>query len=95
MAKVKYFSGAIEVQRIQGITNAQFQQLGGVKSKHNWYDGFKRLAGIDKEGNLLPVTRTIFYQSNPSLHKCNSRCQSAKGHNCECECGGENHGIAA
>jgi hypothetical protein len=23
---------------------------------------------------------------------CDSRCTSATGHNCECECGGENHG---
>jgi len=27
-----------------------------------------------------------------SEHKCDARCTSAKGHNCECSCGGENHG---
>lgn len=25
-------------------------------------------------------------------HKCDARCTSARGHNCECSCGGENHG---
>lgn len=28
-------------------------------------------------------------------HKCDARCTSARGHNCECSCGGVNHGIAA
>jgi len=27
--------------------------------------------------------------------KCDTRCTDAKGHKCECECGGDNHGIAA
>jgi hypothetical protein len=25
-------------------------------------------------------------------HRCDARCTSAKGHNCECSCGGLNHG---
>jgi hypothetical protein len=28
-------------------------------------------------------------------HKCDARCTSARGHSCECSCGGANHGIAA
>ncbi len=28
-------------------------------------------------------------------HKCDARCTSARGHHCECSCGGANHGIAA
>jgi hypothetical protein len=31
---------------------------------------------------------------NPD-HKCDARCTSARGHNCECSCGGANHGVAA
>lgn len=27
-----------------------------------------------------------------SEHVCDARCTSAKGHNCECSCGGANHG---
>lgn len=26
--------------------------------------------------------------------KCDGRCMSATGHNCECQCGGKNHGAA-
>ena len=26
--------------------------------------------------------------------KCDARCTGAKGHNCECQCGGKNHGSA-
>lgn len=25
-------------------------------------------------------------------HKCDARCLNAKGHSCECACGGKNHG---
>lgn len=28
-------------------------------------------------------------------HECGSKCMSAKGHVCECSCGGTNHGKAA
>jgi hypothetical protein len=28
---------------------------------------------------------------NPA-QKCDARCTSARGHNCECQCGGKNHG---
>lgn len=40
----------------------------------------------------VPATRRIFFKKNPSLHKCDARCQNAKGHDCECSCGGANHG---
>lgn len=41
----------------------------------------------------LTIARSIRYKvENPSRHKCNARCQSATGPNCECECGGKNHG---
>jgi hypothetical protein len=39
-----------------------------------------------------PVARTIDYARRPSLHKCDARCTNAKGHKCECSCGGANHG---
>jgi hypothetical protein len=44
--------------------------------------------------NLKPVTRTVTYKSRPSLHECDDRCMFAKGRTmqCECACGGKNHG---
>lgn len=31
---------------------------------------------------------------NPAI-KCDGRCMGATGHNCECSCGGANHGISS
>lgn len=94
-ATVKYFSGNTEVKNIFGLKNAAFRAIGGTPSKHNWYDGFCRVAGHPVSGAdaVLPVTRTIYRKTNPSNHVCDARCRHAKGHNCECSCGGEFHGI--
>lgn len=51
--------------------------------------------GRNSAGELVIADRVIFYKNRPSLHKCDARCETAKGHNCECSCGGKNHGIAA
>ena len=42
----------------------------------------------------LPVSRSIQFKSNPSRHECDARCTHAKGRTmqCECSCGGKNHG---
>lgn len=97
MSKVLYFSGTTALRLIQSLENARFAAIGGVRSKHNRYDSFRRIVGqpIEGPGAVLPVTRKIFFKSNPSLHKCGSRCRGAKGHDCECSCGGEFHGVDA
>jgi hypothetical protein len=46
-------------------------------------------------GERHTVERKIEFKRFPSFHKCDARCTDAKGHKCECECGGENHGKAA
>jgi hypothetical protein len=40
----------------------------------------------------VKVTRAIEFKSSPSLHQCDDRCTHARGHKCECSCGGANHG---
>jgi|WetSurMetagenome_2_1015567.scaffolds.fasta_scaffold1904293_1 hypothetical protein len=95
--KVKYYSGDKELSQAFPVTNEKFIEIGGIKSKHNYYDSIHRMAGnigdiIDVK-NCLPITRKIYYKSNPSLHICDARCMNAKGHDCECQCGGKNHGI--
>lgn len=100
MATIKYFNGDIELKIVKPVNNDVFLSLNGVKSKHNYYDSFKRLIGsendkIDQNKIWLPVTRKVEYKSKPSLHKCDARCQNSKGHVCECECGGKYHGINA
>jgi len=94
MATAKYFCGTTALKNVFGLHNAQFAAIGGQRSKHNRYDGYSRMVGHTAIGPdaIMPVTRTIFYKSNPSLHKCDARCVNATGHDCECSCGGENHG---
>ena len=62
------------------------------------------LAGIDPanppawNGNewtgYVNVERTVRYSAAPSKHECDARCVNATGRtmNCECSCGGKNHG---
>lgn len=45
------------------------------------------IAGTTVEVNQIRGVRT----DTP----CDDRCTSAKGHQCECSCGGKNHGAAA
>jgi hypothetical protein len=90
MATTKYFSGDKEVTYYGPMKNAAFAAaFPGVKGK--WFDSFARIVG-KADGVVLPVTRVITYKSNPSLHKCDARCMNATGGNCECSCGGKNHG---
>ena len=37
--------------------------------------------------------RIVLGKYNPE-RECNSLCMAARGHNCECSCGGQNHGAA-
>ena len=62
------------------------------------------LAGIDAANpptwngkewvGYVNVERSVAYKSNPSKHECDARCFDATGRvmNCECSCGGKNHG---
>jgi len=98
--KVKYFSGTTEIFSITSMDNKQFSaSFPGVRGRK--YDGYSMLVGFDAEADISdrmrrigakPVTRVIYRKSNPSNHKCDARCRNAKGHNCECSCGGQFHG---
>jgi hypothetical protein len=91
MANIKYFSGTTEVFWPYPMPNqkfaAQFPDIKGIRS-----DSFSRFVGETTDKVLMPITRKIEFKSNPSLHKCDARCRSAKGRSCECSCGGKYHG---
>lgn len=93
--KVKYFSGSTELVYIRPMKNDLFASRFDVRGVR--YDGYSRLVGYaigaTNDGHELPVTRKIEYKSNPSLHRCDARCRNAKGHSCECSCGGQFHGF--
>lgn len=89
---IKYFAGDQEVISMHfGGKNSEW--LKSVKAKR--IDSFSRMVGHPLTGAdaTMAITRIIRYKKNPSLHKCDARCMNATGHDCECSCGGKNHGI--
>jgi hypothetical protein len=75
--------------------NAQYRF---VPAKVNYLrmpgDDRDRLYGFDPERGAVRITRQVVMKSNPSRHECDARCMNANGRtmNCECSCGGANHG---
>lgn len=60
------------------------------------HSGLPYVAGYTAEGERVAAVRVVAYKNqNPSKHVCGARCRTAKGGNCECECGGEYHGVDA
>lgn len=91
----KYFSGTQEVMYPRPLKNEEFAtRFPGIVAKK--YDGYSMMVGYradaTKDGSELPITRIIKYKKNPSLHRCDARCTSARGNNCECQCSGQFHG---
>jgi len=85
MATYKYFNGTNELKNVYFEGRKQFGQP--VDFVPVW-------TGSSWTKNYVPVERTVRYKSNPSKHICDTRCMFAKGRtmNCECSCGGKNHG---
>jgi len=59
----------------------------------------QKRAYLARVGNDLPLLccgREWHYRTIDGVkserHPCDERCTSAKGHKCECSCGGKNHG---
>lgn len=52
------------------------------------------LCGYVEGRGWTRITRTVQMKASPSRHDCDARCFNATGRtmNCECACGGVNHG---
>lgn len=50
--------------------------------------------GFAPDGTKLQADRKVIRKARPSNHKCDDRCIHATGRTmqCECSCGGKNHG---
>ena len=70
------------------------QKCGRVGKMTPRKDAYMGYALIENECKSVAVNRIVHYKSNPTKHSCDSRCLNAKGRmmNCECSCGGANHG---
>lgn len=60
-------------------------------SKSQWLVMCSHFGGC-KEGHMR--FQTIHFTAKAVPTKCNASCRSAKGPNCDCECGGQQHGAA-
>jgi hypothetical protein len=85
MANIKYFNGTSE------LTGVHFQ---GRKQFGQPADYVRVWDGQRWSSNWLPVERKVEYKSFASKHECDARCMNASGRTmqCECACGGKNHG---
>lgn len=61
------------------------------------YDGRGNLTGYAlRDGTPVRMIRDTFKGFNAAeRHECGPRCMGATGPNCECSCGGANHGAGA
>jgi hypothetical protein len=92
MAKFLYFNGLTELNP----TSIQPQGRGFIGEPIGYVPTFDRVAKKWVH-NYLPVNRKVELKSFPSRHECDSRCTNATGRTmqCECSCGGKNHGKGA
>lgn len=94
MANVKYFSGDRELRSI--VYNGCSEN--NVASFAGYPEGVEPTF-VHGQGWMgrVPADRKVIYKANPSRHDCDARCFNATGRvmNCECACGGKNHGRGA
>ena len=59
---------------------------------------FYRQYGGDPQGLCdrcrRPMTYGLLQATRNDAVRCDARCTGARGHSCDCSCGGENHGMA-
>lgn len=84
MARIAYFADLENGDVIKSIDRCDWDQ--GERKMPRIYSA--------ERGQWFRVTRMVTMKSNPSRHECDSRCMNATGRtmNCECACGGKNHG---
>lgn len=98
MAKAKrvtrFFHGETELAQAWTEDMRKIRALHPEAGKLKRIDSFSAWVGGERYSreNFLPVTRIVHHNPAGSLHKCGSRCRSAKGSDCECSCRGEFHG---
>jgi hypothetical protein len=87
MAVFRYFADLADGRIISSHDKADYDQ-GGAKMPRI-FDAESR--------TWYRATRIVRRKSRPSQHECDARCMNASGRTmqCECACGGRNHGRGA
>jgi hypothetical protein len=88
MANIKHYNGTTE---LTGVHYEGKQLVGQPIDFTPTYDHMN----MKWNRHYVPVQRSVNYKKNPSKHECDARCMNASGRtmNCECSCGGKNHGL--
>jgi len=83
MAKFLFFADLPNGEMAMTVDRADYD-MGDGKMPRIWTEAT----------GWVRCTRVVQRKSNPSMHKCDTRCMFAQGRtmNCECACGGKNHG---
>ena len=109
MARMAYFADLSDGRVLEFVEGRE--PTGGTDRYGNKQYRFKaakvhylRMPGEDRdhlygfsENGPVRITRTVQMKTNPTRHECDARCYNASGRsmNCECSCGGKNHGRGA
>lgn len=82
MAQIKYFADS----------NTGSLEFSRVDHRADGAYGYDAAAA-----QWVKANRKVAYKAFPSKHECDARCMNAAGRamNCECACGGKNHGRGA
>lgn len=78
---------------ISNILNKEFAERFPDVTNGKRFDSFT-MQVFRENDKVYPVTRVVKYKKFASKHDCDPRCTGARGRtmNCECACGGKNHG---
>lgn len=91
MANFRYFNGLVELKP-KSIHHVGKMMLGEPIDYTPVY-----IQGEGWKHNYLKANRVVRLKSNPIKHVCDARCMNATGRimQCECACGGKNHGAGS
>lgn len=97
MKTMRYFTASGEKVNAYYVDKLDAAKLIGnpsltVKVNGQYVIGYRAGTNGFKAEDCVPVSRAISFKVDGSNHKCDARCLNATGHNCECSCGGKNHG---
>lgn len=99
MAIVKFFVGTQQVdsKSVTMIDRRNWDRYGipGMEFPATLKNKYGMVAVHFGADNFRAIARVIDYKVHGSKHVCDGRCLNAKGGNCECACGGKNHGAGA
>lgn len=97
MKDYRYYNGDVQLTQVTSFDRAAAAKL-WPGQKFIRLDSFSIMVGRNDAGALVPAHRVVAYKKfGASKHKCDARCLNATGRvmNCECSCGGKNHGLGA